>query len=202
MNPVESNIELVSIPNQLAPYLGSVPSGAILLAMLVVSLVLIFAGRTVVKVIAFLVVGVIGASVGGTLVSQFAAGMGSLGVLLGLVVGFILGGVVGLLLVTVGIGLAVGYAAYLLTTSFISGTTVPLIVGVVFFIIGVAFYDKILGVVTALAGGFLLFDVLVIFGIGAIPSTVIAVVLTIAGIWIQEGSRRRVSQPAVSTSPS
>ena len=186
----------MSLSNQLAPFLGSVPAEALLLFTLIVSLLLIFAGRKVIKILAFFVVGVIGASLGATLVSQYFSGSGNLGTLLGVLGGFFLGGVIGVLLVAVGIGLAMGYAGYLLTTAFVSGTTVPLLVGFVFFIIGVVLYNKILGVVTALAGGFLFYDVLLMYGLDPILSTVVAAVLTIAGIWVQDGFHRRVAPPA------
>lgn len=185
----------MSIPDQLAPFLSIVPEWALLLATLVVSLALIFAGRKVVKLFAFLVVGIIGASIGGAMVAQYLAGSGSLGVLLGVIVGFFIGGLLGVVLVAVGIGVAVGYAAYLLTAEFVSGTTIPLIVGLIFFIIGVAFYGRILGVVTAIAGGLLFFDVILIYGFGPILSTIFAAALTIVGIWVQEGFNRRAQQP-------
>ena len=189
----------MSFSNQLAPFLGSVPAGTLLLFTLCVSLLLIFAGRKVVKILAFLVVGVIGASLGATLVSHYLSTSGNLGILLGVLGGFLIGGVIGVLLVAVGIGLAMGYAGYLLTTAFVSVTTVPLLVGFVFFIIGVILYNKILGVVTALTGGFLLYDVLLIYGIDPILSTIIAAVLTLAGIWVQEGFHRRMAPPAAAT---
>jgi hypothetical protein len=189
----------LSIPNQLTPFLNTVPAWALLLSMLLVSIVLIFAGREVVKVIAFLVVGLIGASIGGVLAAQYLAGAGALGTLLGVLLGFIVGGFVGMLLVAVGIGLAIGYAAYVLTASLVSGTTVPLIVGFVFFILGLALYNKILSLVTALAGGLLLFDVLQLYGLDPIVSIIVAGAATLAGIWVQEGmARKKVTQPTAS----
>lgn len=189
---------MVSIPNQLAPLLNTVPAWALLLSMLVVSLALVFAGRKVVKVFAFLLVGLIGASIGGILAAQYLMGLGTLGTLLGVLAGFLLGGMIGLLLVAVGIGLAVGYGAYVLSSSFVSGTTVPLIVGFIFFIVGVALYGRILGVITALAGGLLFFDVLTLYGLGSTLSIALAVVVTLAGIWVQEGLGRRKTPPTAS----
>ncbi len=186
---------MAPIPNQLAPLPSTVPASALLLSMLVVSLLLVFAGRKVVKVLAFLVVGLIGALIGGVLATQYLVGSGTLGVLLGVFLGFVLGGLIGVALVAVGIGLATGYAAYLLTTGFVSGTTIPLIVGFVFFIVGVALYGRILSLVTALAGGLLFFDVLRIYGLGPTLSIVFAAGVTLAGIWIQEGLGRKVKQP-------
>jgi len=189
---------MISIPSQLAPLTNTVPAWALLLSMLVVSLILIFAGRTVVKVLAFLVVGLIGASIGGELAAQYLTGTGSLGAVLGVVVGFVLGGILGVMLVAVGIGLAIGYAAYVLTADLVSGTTVPLIVGFIFFIVGLALYNKILSFVTAVAGGLLLFDVLELYGLDPTVSVIVAGVLTVLGIWVQEGShRRKLAQPNV-----
>ncbi len=186
---------MTSIPTQLQPLLNSVPAWALLLSLLVVSLALVFAGRKIVKVFAFLVVGLIGASVGGILAAQYLTSLGNLGTLLGVLAGFLLGGLIGILLVAVGIGLALGYAAYLLSLSFFSGHTIPLIIGFVFFIIGLALHNKILGVVTAVAGGLLFFDVLTLYGLGYTLSVALAVVVTLAGIWVQEGLGRRKTSP-------
>ncbi len=175
--------------------MNTVPAWALLLSMLVVSLALIFAGRKVVKVFAFLMVGLIGASIGGVLAAQYLAGAGSLGALLGVLIGFVLGGLIGVALVAVGIGLAIGYAAYLLAQGFVSSTTIPLIVGLVFFIVGVALYNRILGIITALAGGLLFFDVLTLYGLSPTLSIVLAAVVTLAGIWVQEGLGRKKTSP-------
>jgi len=194
---------MISIPSQLAPLTNTVPAWALLLSMLAVSLVLIFAGRTVVKVLAFLVVGLIGASIGGELAAQYLTGVGSPGTVLGVVLGFVLGGLLGVMLVAVGIGLAIGYAAYMLTADLVSGSTVPLIVGFIFFIVGLALYNKILSFVTAVAGGLLLFDVLELYGLDPTVSVIVAGVLTVLGIWVQEGShRRKVAQPTFTSAGS
>ena len=184
----------------LAVLQGQLPGWLPLLALLAVSLVLIFYGRSVVKVIAFFVVGLIGAAIGSALAAQFLPGAGDLGTLLGGLLGFAIGGLIGVVLVMVGIGVVMGYGAYTLTQQFVSGNIIPLVVGFVFFILGIALYNKILGVVTALAGGFLLFDVLVAYGAGSTLSIVVAVALTLAGIWVQENMHRKkkASQPTLS----
>jgi hypothetical protein len=192
---------MVSFPSQMAPLANAVPAWALLLSMLVVSLILLFAGRKVVKFLAFLVFGLIGASIGGILVAQLLAGAGSLGTIIGLLLGFILGGFIGVMLLALGIGIVIGYAAYVLTASLVSGTAVPLIVGFLFFIVGLALHNKILSFVTAVAGGILLFDVLEIYGLGSILSAVIAVVATLAGIWVQESQRKRMVAPPAPPPP-
>jgi ABC-type antimicrobial peptide transport system permease subunit len=191
--------KMMTIPHQLAPLLNTVPAWALLLSMLVVSLVLIFAGRAVVKVVAFFAVGLIGASIGGSLAAQYLVGSGSLGVLLGVILGFVLGGMIGVVAVMIGIGVILGYGAYILAGQFVSGYTIPLVVGFVFFLVGIALYNKILGLVTAVAGAFLLFDVLTTYGFDPTLSMVLAGAAALAGIWVQEGlGRKRMTQPTVS----
>lgn len=187
----------LSIPNQLAPFASIVPAWVLLLSTLVVALVLLFAGRTVVKVVAFLVVGVVGASIGGMLAAEFLTGAGALGTLLGIILGFLVGGLAGVVLIALGIGLAIGYAAYILTATLVQGSLIPLAVGFVLFIVGLAFYDRVVSIVTSLAGGLLLFDVLLMYGMGPAFSTVAAVGATIAGIMVQEGLTRRQATQAV-----
>ena len=190
---------MISIPGQFEHLLNGLPSWPLVLTMLVVALLLIFAGRTVVKVLAFLVVGLIGASIGGMLGAQYLTSIGWAGILLGALIGFIAGGLIGVLLVAVGIGLAVGYAAYLLTLDFVASTTVAIVVGVVFFIIGLALYGKILSLITALAGGLLLYDALRLYGLDPTLTTIIAVLVTLAGIWVQYGFGRRRPTAAATT---
>jgi hypothetical protein len=182
---------MFSTPNILAPVHAYVPAWLLLLSLLAVSLILIFAGRTLVKVVAFVVVGFAGAAVGGTLAVQFLPpGLGLVGILLG----FVLGGLLGVALISVGIGLAVGYAAYLLALDLALGATIALVAGVAFFIVGLALSSRILAIVTAIAGGLLLFHVLTDFGLGT-TALLIAAVLTLAGLWVQLAPGRRIKPP-------
>jgi hypothetical protein len=162
-------------------------------AMLVVSLLLIFAGRKIIKALAFLVVGLIGASICGMFAAHYLTSLGSFGTILGVLIGFVAGGLIGLLLVRVGIGLAVGYAAYLVTVDFVSSTVAAFVVGFGFLVVGWFLYNKILSLVTVVAGGFLLYDALRLYGLDPTVSTVLAALVTMAGIWINFGPRRRAS---------
>lgn len=183
---------MFEIPNQLAPLLQNVPAWLPLLGLLGVSLALIFAGRTVVKVAAFLIVGVAGALVGGMLGAHYIPAGGDL---IGVVIGFVLGGLLGVALVALGIGLVVGYSAYLLAQQMAFGDTVSLILGLAFFVVGVALSGKILALVTAVGGGLLLFDVLILYGFGPTVSTLLAALATLAGLWVQLSQRRHAPQP-------
>ncbi len=188
---------LVSLPSQFSKLLNGLPSWPLFLILLIVSLLLIFYGRKIVKVLAFLIVGLIGASIGGMLGAQYLTSIGVLGRFLGILIGFVAGGLIGLLLVSVGIGLIVGYAAYLLTIDLVSNSTAAFVVGFVFFIIGVVVYNKILTVVTAVAGGFLLYDALA-FYINPTIAALLAIIVTLVGVWHGLRSERRKSNPFAS----
>jgi len=188
---------VISIPGQFTHLLHGLPTWPLFLLLLVVSLLLIFYGRTVVRALAFLVVGLIGASIGGMLGAQYLTSLGSAGGVLGLLIGFFAGGLIGLMLVELGIALAVGYAAYLGTLSFVSSTTVALVVGIIFFIVGLVLYKKILTVVTAVGGGFLLYDALS-FYVDPTVATIVAVLVTLLGLWYNfRPGRNRHSASAI-----
>jgi len=182
---------VASITDQFSQLLKGVPSWPLIIAMLVVSLLLIFAGRKVIKALAFLVVGLIGSSIGGMFAAHYLTSLGSFGTVLGVLIGFVAGGLIGLLLVRVGIGLAVAYAAYLVTVDIVSSTVAAFVVGFVFFVVRWILYNKILSLVTALAGGFLLYDALRLYGLNPTISTILAVLVTLAGIWVNFRHRRR-----------
>jgi hypothetical protein len=184
---------MFSIPSSLVPAMTHVSGDLLFLFLLVVSLALIFAGGTLAKVLAFIVVGLVGAVFGGVLVAQYISPQWDL---VGIFLGFVVGGLLGMALLPLGVGLVVGYAGYLLALGFGLSSTLALVAGVVFFIIGLVLSGKILKVVTAVAGGFLLFNVLVYFGLSPLVSTLVAAALTLSGLWVQLSSRRRVTKPA------
>jgi len=178
--------------------MAHVPGDVLFLALLIVSLALIFAGGTLAKVLAFIVVGLLGAVFGGVLVAQYISPQWDL---VGVLLGFVIGGLLGMALLSLGVGLVVGYAAYIVALGFGLSSTVALVAGVIFFIIGLLLSSKILKVVTAVAGGFLLFNVLVYFGLDPLVSTVVSAALTVVGLWVQLASRRRATRPAAPVQP-
>lgn len=184
---------MVSIQQMLGPALAQFPAWALVLALLAVSLVLIFAGKSLVKVVAFLVVGFLGAAFGGSLaVHYLSPDLGFVGVLLG----FVAGGLLGLVLLPLGVGLAAGYAGYLVALDLALGPMVALIAGATFFIVGALLSGKILGIATAVVGGLLLFDVLSRFvGLDPFVATLLAAALTVVGLWVQLAPERHPTQP-------
>lgn len=186
---------MTPITSEFAHLLGNLPTWPLFIVLLVISLLLIFFGRSLVRALAFLVVGLIGATAGGMLVAEYLPSLGSLGVILGLLVGFILGGIIGLVLLPLGIGVAVGYAAYLLTLNLVGNTTAGLVVAIVFFAVGAVLYKKILMLVTAVAGGFLLYDALG-FYLDPTVAAAIAIIVTLAGLLVNLARGRRGPSPS------
>jgi len=171
-------------PHVLSGFSGSV--FAIVLAL--VALGLMFAGRSIIKGLAFLVVGLAGAAFG------LAAGglfLGVIGAVIGGVMGFIIGGLIGILLVHVGMGLALGYFAYLVTRNLTHSLLLAVVVAIVLFFVGVAVSSKLLDLVTAVLGGVILDGVLVFFGVSPPYAAVISVVLAAIGFYVQFRNRRR-----------
>jgi len=182
---------MLPISSSLAPEMAHVPADLLFLVLLGVSLVLIFAGGTLAKVVAFLVVGLVGAVFGGAMVAQYISPQWDL---VGVLLGFIVGGLLGMALLSLGVGLVVGYAGYALALGFGLSPTLALVAGLVFCIVGLVLASKILTVVTAVVGGFLLFNVLTHFGLGPALSTLVAGALALIGLWVQLSSRRHATR--------
>ena len=156
--------------------------------LLVVSLGLIFAGRSLIKGLSFLVVGLAGAAAG------LAAGgllLGWIGAAFGALVGFIVGGMIGVLLLHVGMGLALGYFGFLATRDLSHSFLVAVAVGVVLFFVGVAISTKLMELVTAAIGGVILYEVLLFFALAPSYAGLVSLVLAAAGFCVQETKRRR-----------
>jgi hypothetical protein len=165
--------------------LGGAVFAVILLGL---SLALMFYGRSIIKGLAFFVVGFAGAAFGLAVGSIF---LGVIGAVIGGVLGFLLGGAVGLLLVNVGMGLALGYFGYLATRDLTNVFLFAVAIGIVLFFVGVAISSKLLDLVTAILGGVILDAVLVFFGVPQPYAAVISLVLAAAGFYVQFRSRRR-----------
>jgi len=150
-----------------------------------VALGLMFAGSRIIKGLGFLVVGFAGAAfgiaIGGTV-------LGLIGSIFGAFFGFLIGGVIGLFLVSIGMGLALGYFAYLATNYLTHSVAFALIVGIALFLVGLAISRKLLAVVTAALGGIILYSVMVYFGFSSLEAGLLAFVFALAGYLVQRSS--------------
>jgi hypothetical protein len=152
-----------------------------------VALGLMFAGRSIIKGLAFLAVGLAGAAFGLAVGGSF---LGVIGAVIGGVLGFLVGGVVGLFLVEVGMGLALGYFGYLVTRDLTNVFVLAVAVGIVLFFVGLAISSKLLELVTAILGGVMLDAVLVYFGVSPSYAAVVSIVLAAAGFYVQFRNHR------------
>jgi hypothetical protein len=157
--------------------------GAALIA-LVVSLALIFAGRFVIRVIAFLAVGIAFASVAATF---GAAILGVVGFVLGGIVGFFIGGVLSFFLLPLAIGIGAGVIAYDLSQMFLHAYAVSVVLGIIFFIIGLIVSMKLLALAAVIFGGLLLLDVLYYFHFPPLLALLVAILMCVIGFWVQDG---------------
>jgi MFS family permease len=162
------------------------------LLLLLLALALMFAGRSIIKALAFLVVGLAGAVFG------IAAGglvFGLIGSVAGGIVGFILGGLIGLLLVQVGIGIALGYFGYLVVRDVTHVFILAIVVGVILFVVGVVVASKLLEAASAFLGGVILYGVLVFFGLGADLAFILSLIVAVLGFFVQhQSSSKRIIQ--------
>jgi len=161
---------------------------AFALILVVVSLLLMFYGRSVIKGLAFLVAGLAGAGAG---VASGGILLGPIGAIVGAVVGFVVGGLLGLLLVHVGIGLALGYFGFLAVRELTQSFALALAVGIVLFVVGLIASSRLLELGTAAVGGFLLYNALVFFGAFPLLAALAALLLAFAGFLVQQRGQRR-----------
>jgi len=151
---------------------------------LLLSLLLIFAGRRVIKFLVFLIAGLaVGAA--GALLGTFLP-LSVIAIPVGFVLGFIVGGLLGLLLLRFGIGVAVGLFAYYASLSLTHSEPISIIVGLVLFAIGLVLARSILGVATAIIGGVLFYDISVIyFHAPPLIAGLASIILAAVGAWVQ-----------------
>jgi hypothetical protein len=165
----------------LIPRIASVSSA---LVVFIVALALIFAGRFVIRVIAFFGVGIVFAAAGASF-GVFILGL--FGLVIGGIVGFFVGGLLSFILLPLAIGVASGLVAYNLTELFVHVYFLSVIVGVVFFIVGVLLSMKLLSLATVIFGGLLLIDSLLFFHFPPLIALLVSIVMGLIGFWTQDG---------------
>jgi hypothetical protein len=151
-------------------------------AVLSLSLLMVFVGSRLIRELAFIVVGLMGGLVGVTIGGYV---LGPLGAVIGFVGGFIAGSYATVLFLPAGLGIAVGFAGYAVAKAFIGVTVVPILVGAVGFAYGFLLTDLLLSVVSAAIGGAMLYDLLITTGLPPYEMLVVTIALTAAGVTTQ-----------------
>jgi hypothetical protein len=153
-----------------------------MLALLVASFALIFAGRTLMKPLAFLVVGFAGTILGAVIGGAY---LGFLGLLVGGVIGFLLGGLLGHLLLSVGIGFALGLLAFMAAQPLTHSTALSLMFGLAFTAAGILLSGYVLALISSILGGLLLFSVMMSFGLPPTLAALLSTGLSTVGLILQ-----------------
>ena len=177
-------------------YLHGFPYTVSLLLLLVLGLALCFAGRALIKGLAFIITGVIVGIIGAAIGVTF---LGPLGLLLGAVVGFIVGGFLGLLVVRLGVGIALGYLGYSISGGYVSSAIIPIVVGVVLFFVGIALTNQLLSISTAVVGGLLVFEVMSAIGFGFVIDAGAAIITGALGAAVQLMSESNTKTKTIKT---
>jgi hypothetical protein len=168
----------------------------IAIVLVIIGLLVAFAGRIVWKhVMSF-----IGATIGG--IFGFVLGTAVGGVLIGLIAG-ILGAVVGsalfVFLAKVGLGVVAGVFAYVIGLAFTDSQVAGLVLAVIAFALTIAFIETAIGIVTAIVGGLLVgigllwtdeFDMYVVV-IGMLAVMAFGAAIQLAGLKKEEERRKR-----------
>ena len=175
-------------------YFAGLPDIFLAVLLLFVSLALIFAGRQLAKALAFIVTGVVVASIGATIGGGF---LGIFGAILGATAGFLVGGLIGVMLLELGIGIALGYVGYSVSHAYLGGQLLPLLIGVILFVVGIALANKILEVATVVLGGVLLFDVMIAIGSSYGMALIVSIAVSLLGLWVQNTSTTKAKQSQV-----
>jgi hypothetical protein len=187
--PVFDQHFLQHVPPPIANQVVNITEGLIAIA---VALVLMFMGRLLIKMIAFIAVGLIlgevGAFVGG---SYF----GPLGLVVGALGGFLIGGTLSLVILPLAIGFAAGLLAYDLSGAMTSYFLISVMIGIIFFALGVVLSSQMLSVATAVFGGIIFLDALLLFGVPFLVAAIASLGLAILGFWAQKVGERAPRKP-------
>ena len=168
-------LKLLQIPN--------IPNIIFPLIFIILALLLIFAGKTIVKAVIFLVTGLVASAFAVLLASMYAMNL-ALTVIFALVV-FIAGGLIGVFLLPVGIGFSLGVIGYSLASTLQGSFLIALIIGVILFIVGVVLADKILIIISAVLGAFILVTAAIELGVPLFVAILGAMILAAVGIVVQ-----------------
>jgi len=164
---------------------------------LVVALALIFAGRYIIRGLAFIAIGFVFAAAGATFGTVI---LGFVGTVLGAFIGFVLGGLLSFVLLPLAIGIATGLLAFNLAQALFHVYLLSLILGIVFFCVGVVISTKLLALATAFFGSLLLFEAMIYFNVSPFIAAATAVVMGAIGFWVQGGFKSRQAAKFVSWS--
>jgi len=165
----------------LLPFLPSSFDFIAFVALLVVSLLMIFVGSRFTQGLAYVAVGLVGGSIGFSLGLSY----GSLGSMVGFISGFLLGGAAAVFLLPLGLGLVLGFMGYQVAASLTAIAVIPFMAALVAFTYGLLLTDLLLPVVSSAGGGLIFYTAAVSHGVSSGETLLAAATLSVVGVIVQ-----------------
>ncbi len=173
----------------LTPYLPSSFDFVAFVALVLISLLLIFVGSRLTEGLAFAAVALVAGSIGYGVGSPF----GVLGSIFGFVGGFLLGGAAAVFVLPAGMGLVLGFMGFQIAAVTTATPFVPLVAGVLCFTYGLFLTDLLLPVVCSVTGGMILYDSALALGISPPETLLVVSTLSTIGVIVQTVPFRRAN---------
>ncbi len=152
---------------------------------LIMGLVLVFYGRKLVKIITFIVGGIVGAILIYEYVIPWLNISAPFNYILALL-GFIISGVLAIAIVHLLGAVIAGYLAYRLINPYFQDWILPLLIAIIAFAIVLVLFNKLLSIGTAVLGAILVsYSINIFIPLGMVISLIIVVVLAVAGAYYQ-----------------
>lgn len=152
---------------------------------IILGLIIIFYGRKLVKIVSFIVGGIIGAILIHEYVIPWLKISEPFSYILSLL-GFIVSGVLAVALIHLLGSMIAGYLAYRFVYPYFQDWAIPLMIAVVTFAIVLVLFNKLLSIGTAVLGALLVaYSINIIIPLGPIIFIIIVVVLAVAGAYYQ-----------------
>ncbi|MCL7384055.1 MAG: hypothetical protein LZ167_02975 [Thaumarchaeota archaeon] len=152
---------------------------------LILGLILVFYGRKLVKIITFIVGGIIGA----ILIYEYIIPWLKISEPFNYIVaflGFIISGVLAIALIHLLGAVIAGYLTYRFVNPYFQDWMPPLIIAVIVFAVVLVLFNKLLSIGTAVLGAILVsYSINIFISLGTIASLIIIIVLAIAGAYYQ-----------------
>jgi len=170
---LQLNVNLQSIDSLLA------------IIFLILGLILVFYGRKLVKIVTFIVGGIVGAISIYEYIIPWLKISEPFNYIIALL-GFIISGVLAVALIHLLGAVIAGYLAYRFVNPYFQDWMLPLIIAVIAFVVVLILFNKLLSIGTAVLGGILVsYSINIFISLGIIVSFIIIIVLAIAGAYYQ-----------------
>jgi len=170
---LQLNVNLQSIDSLLA------------IIFLILGLILVFYGRKLVKIVTFIVGGIVGAILIYEYIIPWLKISEPFNYIIALL-GFIISGVLAIALIHL-LGAAIaGYLAYRFVNPYFQDWMLPLIIAVIAFVVVLILFNKLLSIGTAILGAILVsYSINIFISLGITVSFIIIIVLAIVGAYYQ-----------------